>query len=291
MKSQKYNTIIKEIEQAISKNRQFSILNKLEFPFDIKDRAEFINFVLIILVMIEKSIYENAYNLLIRKVIIKHSEFEKFKIKDDFKAELFDIISENAVYPYVNISTTIRRFISGLIYKKMEDQDFLSNLPSKEKLIGHNLLLLQKYASQSDIEIITLLTLLYNCVEDIDQNNENQITLDDKALILFRVTIISNKELFSAYLGHFLRPKYFSGSRNFPGSDIFVPEPFFDKIFDGAEKFVKKIDEIFGSNKPRLVNDILSYMKLYLDEDNHVVKAKDLHLDFALHKNLNKPTN
>lgn len=289
MKSQKYHTIIKEIEQAISKNQQFSILNKLEFPYDIKDRAEFINFVLIILVMVEKSIYENAYNLLIRKVIIKQSEFEKFKVKDDFKAELFEIISENAVYPYVNISATIRRFISGLIYKKMEDQEFLSNLPGKEKLIEHNLLLLQKYASQSDIEMNTLLTLLYNCVEDIDQNNENQITIDANALILFRVTIISNKELFSAYLGHFLRPKYFSSSRNFPGNDIFVPEPFFDKIFDGADKFIKEIDEIFGSDKPRIATDILNYMRLYLHEENHVVKTKDLHLDFALHKNLDKP--
>jgi hypothetical protein len=288
MKSLKYDTIIKEVEQAISKNQQFSILNKLEFPYDIKNKGEFVNFVLIILVMMEKSIYENAYNLLIRKVIVKQSEFAKFKENDDFKEELFEIISENAVYPFVNISTTIRRFISGSIYNKTEEQDFLLNLPSKEKLIELNLSLLQKYASQNNIQINILLALLYNCVEDIDLEKDNKIKLNPKALILFRVTIVSNKKLFSDYLEAFLRPKYQSASKEFPGSDIYVPEPFFDKIFDSPQNFIDTINKTFDKDLPRIGKDILNFMKLYLKEENRMVKAGDLDLDFAIHKNLQR---
>lgn len=287
---------IEAVLTAIGEKTDYSLIGKLEFVNGLTKSSELKNFVLILLVLIEKSPWhESASNLLLRKIYDPKFTEKLTEVKyGDF---FIEVVKDKAYFPYVGISTTFRRLISSIIYDKtgQETKHFVEITP-KDKLLSTNEYMLEKYLTDHSIDNDTL-SLYYTCVEDIHPET-NHVTLSSKSSAIIKKKIIEG-ELIS-YLRVFIRPYYSSPSGNFEGASYHVPEPFYLQIFESNDEFLKILGKALeyiksDQNKAedeKLIKEIKKFMEIYIENKQrgleYVNVEKGISLDRDLHYNIRK---
>lgn len=285
------NSRIQSVMNAIENNTDYSLIEKLEFVNDFKKESEFKNFILLILVLIEKSKWSETVTTLLLKKIYDQKIFQKELTEEEYGIFLLKIIIEKSISPYIGISTGIRRMISSIIYDVTgQDSQHISEITSKEKLISTNEIFLKKYLDEFPIDNFAM-SLFYNCIENI-HSETSQITLSKESIGLIRSKIEISDLI--PYLHIFIRPLYTSHSANFEGASFHVPEPFYLQIFSNNENFMDNLKLAFdkvGTKDQILVKEILKFMEAY---NQNVIKglkfvditktslAKGLHINARL---------
>lgn len=286
MKAKNYDVIVNEINNMIKNGQAGSLLQKLEFDFSVKTQYELGNYLVILLTLIEDKIcFSAASNLLLRRTLHESDKFGFLKSGN----EIFEIIKDNKVKPYVGLSEIIRRLITTIIYKKEEDLKIISKWPSKEYFVKFNFDLLQEYLSEKNASSDTAIALLYGCIDFID--DDKVIHLNPDAMLLLKLNFTNNVALFRDYINNFIRFYYFGTSRVWDDGKLIVPEPFYKQIFKSAEGFIDFINQQLKKMRPDTAND-----KVYNDVKRFVIEyAKNGHvyydripLDISLHKNLSR---
>jgi len=269
-------TITDWILTQIKQEKLESLEQKLQFDFNISCKAEFGNYLTILMALIELGNYEVANNIFLRKVI--NNKFNFF-LKDEKKIELFTLVKEKAISPFIGISSTIRNLITSHIDNKPEEENLRNNIPTKEFLLEINLSFLRKYLSEQENSISvyeTYIGLYYNCFIDIEKES-NIITLSKNASKFFKQKLVENELLFEDYLKHFLRN--YGISNNKFNSSVIGPEPFFEQIFGNQEFFLEELKK----NNSKVSQEIQKYFKkkkmkltVYIDD---LKPTMELHLN------------
>lgn len=271
---------------AIKNQTDYSLIEKLEFIVKLEKEKEFKNFILVLLVLIEKSRWhESASTLLLRKVY-KENIFCNGKDKRSYGRLFLKIVMQNAILDFVNTSTTFRRLISSILYDKTgEDTKHIIEVNSKEELLAANEFFLESYLKHTSKIDHNTMALYYNCVNDI-HNETSQITISKKA----NSTLIKKIKDggFSDYLYIFIRPLYISSSSNFEGVSYYVPEPFYRQIFGSHQKFINFINKLIKiGNNQKLVLQIKEFMDKYTENMKKGINYVDLknstYIDSKLH--------
>ena len=257
-----------------------SILEKLQFDYQINNITELGNYLAILLTLIERSNFEVTNNIFLRKVINKSFDFLDF---EKGKEQLFEIIYEKSVFPFFNISTIINNLISSHIYKKTDEEMLRERIPSKEFLGEINLKLLKKYfieVRNEDLDFGIYIILFYNCLEEIESGS-NKMKIFKNASNFLGIKLNENKYLLENYLSYFLRFSDFRYTVSELNSERIGTEPFFVQIFGSQEKFIG----ILRKNNSIVSKEILKFFKMR--KINQVVRLKDLNRTISIHRNLN----
>jgi hypothetical protein len=191
----------------------------------------------------------------------------------------------NKVLPFIGLSSFFSRLIRTLVYNKPEDQQAIKYLPAREYLTGLNGIILKDYIAESICNGKVALSLLYNCISEI-QFPESKIILDLGAVEDFKAKLDSDFEFVETYLSHFFRFYWYGGARNNYEGKLIVPEPFYQQIFGGTDKFIKHIkawQEISSNNVQILINDIFKYLDKATDAQGIPYDV----LDFSINHHIN----
>ena len=167
---------------AIQNQTDYSLIEKLEFVKILQKETEFKNFILILLILIQKSKWtESAATLLLKKVY-NENVFCNNGNKKEYGALFLNIVKEKALLPYVNITTVFRRLISSIIYDTIgKDTEHIVEINSKEDLLATNEFFLKKHLQIFLIDENTM-SMYYNCVKDI-HNETSQITINLSSIL------------------------------------------------------------------------------------------------------------
>jgi hypothetical protein len=253
---------IEAVRKTIRSNDDLLLIGKLESLKDFKSEAEFQNYLLILLVLIEESAARESAATLLWLKIYTDKMFKGDKSEDQYGRYILNFLDSNALSPYVHLSYFVSRLIATIIYDIAKNETaHISRITDKSQLLTLNESLLEKHIREFPFSDETM-TMFYHCVENIDPNT-NRITLGKRACQLVYNKIMSGN--FEAYLALFLRPYYTSMSSNWmPEARYHVPEPFFSQIFQGADNFtnlvMKHTNQLQSKN---LANDIVSFMGRY----------------------------
>jgi hypothetical protein len=280
MKSSNYNNITNQVQKAVEEGEASLLLQKLEMEYSINSHQEFANYILILLTLLEQpTCFEQVSNLLLRKVL---TATNSFKIE---QMQLYDTMVANKVLPFIGLSSFFSRLIRTLVYNKPEDQQAIKYLPAREYLTGLNGIILKDYIAESICNGKVALSLLYNCISEI-QFPESKIILDLGAVEDFKAKLDSDFEFVETYLSHFFRFYWYGGARNNYEGKLIVPEPFYQQIFGGTDKFIKHIkawQEISSNNVQILINDIFKYLDKATDAQGIPYDV----LDFSINHHIN----
>lgn len=261
MKSKNYSSIVASVRQVVKDGAAESLLQKIEFDYEIKTAEEFANYVVILQVLLETSIYStHISHLLVRKILGEGLGSNIFVGTE----KTFDVIKENAVFPFTRIASTAQQLISTVLYHS-DNAGEVNSFPPIEYLRKFNRDLLFKYISDAEkIAIPELLTLLYTCIETIDYSQDSRIYLQKEAISRVKMCLIKDSELFKEYLHHFLRFKYSGTSRHHEIGLAISPEPFFEQIFGSLEDFEEWISIFKKKSDSSQKNMIYDEVKLFL---------------------------
>lgn len=260
-------------------------MQKLDFDFSVRNKEELANYLTIILCFLETPFfYEASSNLLLRKILRESDRFPFLNQNTD----TFEILADNAVYPYVGLSETLRRLIATIIYQREEDLNTISKWPPKEYLLDLNFGLLSKYLLEMPSDIHNSTRLVYNCVESIDPHDA-RIYLDKRATTSFKSYLLANEEVFISYLQSFIRFKWYGGSRVWEDGKLIVPEPFYEQIFGSSDTLLSLLNNLVhrlpaSFKNSSLIIEVRNFLEVYLK--NEYVTYDKLGLTVDLHNNL-----
>jgi len=257
MKSEKYNEIVKSVEDSIQQGKLDSFLNRMQFDYKIGNVKEFSNYMVILLSLMEKGNYEISNNIFLRKIINCPEKFESFL---DGNNNTFELVKLNSVFPFVGISDTIRFFILDLILHSENLEEIKDKIPDKEFLIQVNFELLKRYFNEINSEIVFrhYIRLFYNCFDSIDKQS-NVLNPLAEAVLFFRDQLISRSDFFNNYLDNFLRRGGMKYSAPGYGAFLIEPENNFEIIFGSMDEF-----EVFVyASNSKIKKDVLEFLAKY----------------------------
>lgn len=276
MKSKKYIDLIKSVNESIKQGKQDSLLNRMQFDYQIRNKNEFSNYLVIVMALMENGNYEISNNIFLRKVI---NSLEKY---DSFLGDInntFDLIKLNSVFPFVGISNTMASFIMDFIDNSENVNHFKDKIPEKYHLMLLNYEFLKMYFREcaDRLWFRDYIRLLYNCIYDIDLGSR-EVKLYDEATQFMKGILINKNDVFINYLRHFLRSGGMKYSvPNFSSLQI-VPEPYFLEIFGSIDEFEVRV----RLSKSNLEKDILEFLSKY--RENKKVFLQDLNLNKEHHE-------
>jgi hypothetical protein len=276
---------ISTVLQTIVDGKEYTLLERLEQYGPIPDMVTFRNFLLIAVVLIEKSkINESVATLMFKKIYTEHSGMGNHSERN-YGDIILQYLNELSQSPYVNLSTVIGRMISTIIYDQAGNETtHIVRVTPRDRLLALNEALLEKYIGANPLDDHTM-SLFYQCVQKINPQTF-QITLSTRACLLMRQKILADG--FNNYIGLFLRPYYTSMSSYWlPDAMYHVPEPFYEQIFITSADFMRELSRqsILGQITP--VSEVLEFMTKYefakLNGRN-VVDIRPLNLTPAWHR-------
>jgi|GEM_PF-1259041 len=273
--------IIDWVSKSIKEGKTDSLFEKLQFDNNIKTKSELSNYLTILITLIEKSNFDIANNILLKKVINKDFSFLQ---SSNQTTELFSLIYEKASFPYSKISYSIDNLIYIHIDKDPNKSELIKKLPTKDSLVSQNLLFLKKYfreviKEEWNYEII--IGLYYNCKINIDEKSR-EIELSEKASVFLKDQLIKDIGLFEFYLRYFLRYSGIRYSIEELNSSEIGPEPFFRQIFGTEERFLKELEK----NNTKISQEIQEFFRI--KQTNTVVNIDNFKPTMKLHLNLMK---
>jgi hypothetical protein len=278
MKSNKHSKILDSLNKSINEGKLDSILNKLQFDFEFKNKNELYNYLTILLTLIETKEYQLVNNILFRKIINAPEKYEKVGISP---IEIFKSLNENSVFPFVGLSNSIASLIVDIIDDKDDIKNLRNKIPKKDELEEINFSLLEKYfqASKTESEYKYFIRLLYNCIDNIESHTRI-VRLSLKATKFFKEKLLENDLLFQDYLDNFLR---IGGVKfNLPevSSNEIVPEPYFEQIFGSKQDLI----EILEKKDFKISKNIIDYLKKY--DGKTKIYLSGIKVEKKIHKNL-----
>lgn len=289
---------IEIVSQAIKENRDFSLIEKLEFIKSVKSEKEYRNYVVILLVLIEASrFYDSATSILIKKVY-KENIYPNPQItsaNSRIGEVLIETIRENAIFPYCNLSSGIRRLISVVVSSKgdPEESERIKAITSSESLTRLNEFFLQKYIEHTGIDN-TAMQLFYNCVIQIDSNTHSTHLSSNAASQI--LTSIKDGGQLQNYLKLFIRPFFSNQSPAYSNSENYAPEPYYSQIFGNSTYFLEVLNSADQSNwndeeRKRLV-EVRAFANVYNENfkagRNYVDITQGVTITRTLHENVSQ---
>tara|TARA_R110002153_G_scaffold200283_1_gene353590 strand:- start:1582 stop:3798 length:2217 start_codon:yes stop_codon:yes gene_type:complete len=261
--------------------KEESLLQKLQFNLNISNKEELGNYLSILMALFERGNYEVVNNIFLRKVI---SRKFNFITEENSKKELFQLVEEKAIFPYLGISKTVSNLITSYIYNKPEEKDLRNKIPEKDFLLSINHNFLKKYFSETEnhkFEFEVYINLYYNCLNEI-ATNSREIKISKFASEILYKKIVDNRELFEDYLRHFFRESGIRYSVKEFNSREIGPEPFFEQIFGNLNNFLSELRK----QNTQVSLEIQRYFKR--KKKDATVSIDDLNLTKNLHLNLFK---
>ena len=274
--------VISEIENGTD----YSLIEQLENAnsFKISNEGSFKNYILFLLILIEKSKYrETASAILINKIYKDKIYYDSLnKSKEEYGDIFISTIKDGAVFPYVNTSFFLQKLFRSIIYGRgeAEAENIISITPHK-KLLDVNEQLLIKYLNDKGIDDDAI-NIYCNSFYDIDKI----VILNKKAREIMRNKILGQGESeqpgLISYLKIFIRPLYSYPSGTTQRLPFYVPEPFYEQTFNSHIEFINILNEARGKydgDELNLINDILEFLDKYYTTKEEELGHKYVDLD------------
>jgi hypothetical protein len=276
---------ISQIEQSYN-GKDYQMVERLEAYNKFSTENEFKNYLLIILVMIEKSeAQESAATLLWKKIFqeqIGRSDTDLHTYGD----KITGYLKELAVFPYRNLATTIGRLIATIIYDvSQQNTRHITSIIPRNGLLNINEYLVGEHIKKHDLNN-DLLTLSYNCIDRIEPETF-RIFLSERGKSQVR-TSVQNGQL-DNYLSYFIRP-YYSSMSSYATAEAryHVAEPFHVQFFGSSEQLMEMIgvpDLINRTLRSEVWNFLLVYQQ-NIARGIPYVDIGQLHLTKKWHHNV-----
>jgi hypothetical protein len=252
---------IVNVTKTIADGKEYTLLERLEQYGPIPDLATFRNFLLIAVLLIEKSkVNESTATLMFKKIYQEHCGKGNLNERD-YGDRVLNYLRDLAQSPYINLATVIGRMISTIIYDLAGNETaHIVRVTPRDRLLALNEALLEKYLRDNPLDAYSM-SLLYQCVERINAENF-QITLSRPACEMVSTKILTTG--FDYYITHFLRPYYTSMSSYWlPDAMYHVPEPFYEQIFVNRAEFMHELTRRSPVGQRTPVNEVLEFMTKY----------------------------
>ena len=247
-----------DIEQRYAGGKEFQMVERLESYRNFTGPGEFRNYLLILLVMLQRSkAAESAATLLWKKVFNEHIGRTDTSLAY-YGETIIGLLKELAVFPYTNLAASVGRLIATLIYDRNGiETKHITETVSRSQLLELNEFLLHKHSTLSDFNNDRL-NLSYNCIRAIETESL-KIYLSNKAIEHVRENLKNGQ--FVNYLHYFIRPYYsYISSNSTPETRYHVPEPFYLQFFDNYDIFIELLRHQATLGPRTVWGEVLDFM-------------------------------